>query len=112
MTDTKAHYDRIAAREAIAKPQVVSESMVERVMRSVISVVADRVPDDRLAIELTKLSGPIARAAIAAMREPTEGMSAVGVTEFYESRGLLVDTPDSAVWSIYTGMVDAALKEP
>lgn len=40
--------------------------------------------------------------------EVTHEMMEAGVIQFAQSRGLLIDTPESAVWSIFKAMVSAS----
>ena len=82
--------------------------MIERVARAVKAVEVPRkvdgvmLPEDR-----ERLAVAIARAAIEAMREPTHEMWLAGV----RVNNTVPGAYDFKEASIYTGMIDAALKE-
>lgn len=117
MTDTKSHYNRIAAREAIAKPQVVSESMVERVADAIFAAFQAGSPRDGartvadLSPNFAEMYRKQARAAILAMREPTKAMSEAGCP-LPDDSGAPYCYDRSVTDEAWRAMIDAALKDP
>lgn len=88
----------------------MTESMVERVARAIEASLGGRTNSsdvnpiiDPLHPDLRAALPGMARAAVAAMREPTEAMKEAGATYCQE----YADSLDA-----YHAMIDAALKEP
>lgn len=81
--------------------------IIERVARAIADKTAEicaRTPGDCVAVEIS--APEVARAAILAMREPTEGMIGAGDGLRFWKRSLYEITKLT-----YTGMIDAALQE-
>jgi len=84
----------------------MASEMVERVVAAMRETGLDcsAWPDD----VMTEL----ARAAIAAMREPTAGMVKAGEQEFFEYRAQAEDWTLAETKNAWSAMIDAALAEP
>jgi hypothetical protein len=87
----------------------MSETMVERVEKAVRSAFTDaELNNPRISFE--QLTSILTRAAIEAMRQPTEAMIAEG--ESAASFGIGKPTDDEAVTRVWQCMIDAALATP
>lgn len=81
--------------------------MVERVARAINVLTMSWSDDDEMVVRAQNKVREQARAAIKAMRQPTDGMIAVGVEEWC----CTPDEPDKDVSSIWRAMATAALGE-